>query len=201
MSAPEEEKKEPVKQLTPAQWAEVVTLWELGETQLEDLSKKYGISISGLSKGLRSRGATKGSRAHEVAAKVKEAAIAARVEDTVSAEQERQAKIGETRKQHYDWAKAISAQTMNLIAKAVQAGRPVESEMGNIKALRQAMATLAIGRSERFAVLNADDDMGEGELPVLGIEDLSDAEIEEMQRADDNDDAILAEENPVVELV
>lgn len=188
----------PVKQLTPAQWAEVVTLWELGEVKLEDLSTRFGISISGLSKGLKARGVTRGSRAHEVAAAVKKTVIAAREEDALTDEQERQRKIKETRAQHYDWAKGLAQQVMASFAKAQKAGDPFSTEMGNIKVLRQGLAALEIARRERFAVLNADDDLGEGELPTLPIEDLTEEEIKRIQNSDGNDDLIVVDEDDVV---
>lgn len=197
-----EEPKDSKVQLTPAQWAEIVMLWELGEVKADELVARFGISLSGIKKGLQSRGVTRGSRAHEVAARVKETVLAARGEDSLTEEQERQKRIKDTRSQHYDWAKMLGQQVVGAYIKAQKDGRPFESEFGNIKTLRMGLAALEIARKERFAVLNADDDMGEGELPTLPMEDLSDHEIGEMQKTDDNEDLILAGlEDDVVELV
>lgn len=191
MSGEAEEDDKGVR-LTPAQWAEVVTLWELGEVTLEHLSERFGISVSAVYKGLRKRGATKGSRAHEVAAKVKAGVLKAAEESGVSAEEERQNRIKETRQQHYDWAKMLSQQIVGSLAKAQKEMREFASESANVKTLRFALSALEIARKERFAVLNADDDLGEGELPTLPLEDLSPADILELQKSDDNDDLILA---------
>lgn len=195
---PEKEESSP-KQLTPAQWAEVVMLWELGEVKLEELSTRFGISISGLSKGLKARGVTRGSRAHEVAAAVKKTVLAAREDDALTDEQERQRKIKDTRTQHYDWAKGLATQVMAAFARAQKAGDPFSSELANIKTLRQGLAALEVARRERFAVLNADEDMGDGELPTLPIQDLSEAEIAILQKADGDDAEILLEDDDIVE--
>lgn len=196
---------EAASHLTPAQWAEIVELWELGEVKMEELTTRFGISISGLSKGLKKRGVTRGSRAHEVAARIRSAVLATKAEDATTTETIRQDRIRETRDEHYKVSKFISGQiTAAMVRVSKSPGGVIADEMGNLKAWRMAAAALAITRNERFAVLNANDDLGEGELPTLPMEDLSEAEILEYQRRDDNDDELLSDitgiESDIVDL-
>src|SRR4051812_21461934 len=85
------------KFLTPAQWAEIVALWELGEVTLDELSSRFEISPGGISKGLKKRGATKGSRAKEIADRVTKTVLKAHEDEALSAAEERQRKINETK--------------------------------------------------------------------------------------------------------
>lgn len=55
------------RRLTPAEWEQVVVLWESGSVTLQDLSDRFGITKAALHDGLKKRGAVKGSRAKEFA--------------------------------------------------------------------------------------------------------------------------------------
>jgi len=187
---PEEADEVTGKVLTPAEWAEVVTLWELGKVTLSDLSDKFKISPAGLSKGLKKRGAVKGSRAREVSEAVAKTVLKETAEEALTAAEERQAKINETRKSHYDYAKMLSQQIVGRLAKAQQEKRPFETEIGNIKTLRLAAQGLATLRQERFAILDADKALDQDELPELVIRDLTDDEITKLRNVDTADDGL-----------
>jgi hypothetical protein len=188
--SPEDADETTGKVLTPAEWAEVVTLWELGKVTLVDLSAKFGISPAGLSKGLKKRGAVKGSRAKEVGDAMAKAVLKVTEEDALTAAEERQAKINETRKSHYDYAKMLASQIMGRLAKAQKDERPFESEMNNIKTLRIAAQGLATIRQERFAILDADKAVDQDELPELVIRDLTEDEITKLRNVDTEDDGL-----------
>jgi hypothetical protein len=177
--------------LTPAEWAEAVTLWELGTMKLRELAAKFRISEAGMSKGLTKRGATKGSRAKEVAATVAKTVLKAAEDEALTAAEERQRKINETKAQHYEWSKMLGQQIMARLAAAQKDGRAFETEIVNIKTLRIAVAGLGQIRQERYAILDADRQIDEDELPTLVIQDLSEAEIERLRSADEDIDGSL----------
>lgn len=176
------------KTLSPAEWAEIVEIVELGSFKsYEEIARKYGITAAGISKGLHKRGVTKGSRAHEVAARVRSTVLKEAEESTLSALELRRMRIEETRRQNYDWQKMISAQIMGRLVSAQKEGRPFGSEAANIKALRWASAALATARQERFAVLDAENEIDTNELPELRIRDLSEEEIAVLRTTDGDD--------------
>jgi hypothetical protein len=59
--------------LTPSQWAEIRALWETGETTLNELSERYGVTTRTLQAHFAKQKAVKGSKAKEIAAAVTEA--------------------------------------------------------------------------------------------------------------------------------
>jgi hypothetical protein len=177
--------------LTEAQWVEVVDLWERGEVRLDDLSARFGISAPALSKGLKRRGAVKGKRAGETAKAVSEALKDAAVEEALSGAELRAKRIAETRDQSYTWVEGIQKMTMQVLVEAKRDHKPFSVVAGDLKALRTAMNTIAMGRQERWAILDMENEVDDQTLPELVIRDLTENEIEALRQQDD-EDALLA---------
>jgi len=190
-ATPSETAPEEKRRLTPAEWAEIVTVWELGKVTLDDLNKQFGISVAAISKGLKSRGATKGSRSHEIAAEVTRATIRTSEEQAFSAAAERKRKIEETKAEAYQWARTLQQQIVGQFVKAQKDELPFEAVMGNIKTLKIAIDALEKGRQTRYAVLNADQDVDAEQLEQLVISNLTNEEIEKLKQMDEDDGLLL----------
>ncbi len=58
--------------LSPAEWEQIVAIYEHGQDTMEGLSKKFGISTVAINRGLKKRGVVKGSKAYVYADAVSE---------------------------------------------------------------------------------------------------------------------------------
>lgn len=202
---PEDEIEPGGRRLTPAEWAEACELWNMAEVAtFAELAARYGISATGLSKGLKKRGATHGSKKkalEEAAAKAAlEATRAATAKTTAAAIVEeatfaslRKGRIEETKTQHYDWITMIGKLTMAELVKAQRAGEAFANVGGNLKALRNAAAIITMVRDERYTLLEAYDEVDEKSLPELVIRDLTENELETLRARNDDDDGLVIE--------
>lgn len=175
------------KRLTPAQWAEIKELWELGTADVPEICERFGMKPETLRKRVLRAGLKKGSRAHEVAAATRagvkaaaSAAAGAPVAATKTAEElsaERRARIESIREEHLRYNGDLAKLAMSCIAGAVRAGRPPATEDGNLKAIERTVKTLAKIREERWELLDAHGIVNEDELPELSIKNLTDEHI------------------------
>lgn len=186
MSDPKDTHEKEIR-LTPAQWAEAVALWELGQVTLRDLSAKFGISEPSLSAGLKKRGAVKGSRAHEIGKAAADAAAKAAITEAEDQAEKRKRRIVETKERHYEYADSLAKLIMKEIVDTVRAGKPVGVSLKSIQALRLAAAGLKDIRAERYAILDVDAEIDQDQLPELTIRELTQDEVEKMRSADDAD--------------
>ena len=194
----EEKKAKETKRLSPVQWEEIKTLWELGEVTLSELSDRYGISNSALSQGLKHRGATRGSRAKELAKVVEKKAAEAVAEIPFSAT--KQQRIEQTKRQHYEWSEFIGKATMGRLALAQRESRPFSSEMHNLKALRVAAVTVGDVLKQRYHILDVENQVEEGALPILEIVGMDDDRIKAIRETQDlGDDDLLPTLDPDLE--
>jgi hypothetical protein len=157
--------------LKARQWAEAVTLWELGEVTLADLSKRYGLTVSAFGQYFQKHGIVKGSKAAEHSRRVQEAvADIATADASVMA-----ARIRDTKEEHYRMAVALAKLAWGEILTAKQNGAPMVSVLGNLKALDAAMGVLKKAREERYAVLglNSDNCVDQDGLPQLVVSELT----------------------------
>lgn len=184
-----EEKTE--KRLTPAEWEEATTLYELGECTIVDLSNRFGISASAFSQKFRKNGVIKGSRRAEIAKKIEEKVKESAADAAGSFASARRTRIEETKTQSYQTQTMIHALTHQIMLEAKKASKPFATIVNDLKALRLASAIIATTRQERYALLNADEDLDQNELPILRFEDLTADEIEAFQNIDE-DDGLLA---------
>lgn len=183
MTDPEEKSR----RLTPVQWQEAATLYELGDTTMSEIADRYGVSVGAVSQMFRKMGVERGSRAHEVKAKVAEKAVEAVADAAASFAQDRKTKILETKFQSYKSLEMIHVLTHKAVVEAKASGRPLGSLVDDLKALRLASAIFAQTRAERFAVLDADNDVDEASLPEIHIRDLTEVEIATLQSGDETD--------------
>lgn len=171
--------------LTPKQWAEAETLWELGDVALADLASKFGISEQAVSQHMKKKGVKRGKRAAEHAKKVSDEVARQALEDAAVAA----ARIRETKEEHYKMAAGVAKLTWSEVLTAKQSGAPLATITNNLKALEVATNILAKARVERYAVLGLDKDkeIEDDKLPVLEIAELTQDEIEELRDRDFNE--------------
>lgn len=183
----------PTKKLTDAQWAEIVTLYELGEHSAADLSKRFGVTPSALSQHFKKNGIVKGSRSGEIAKAVEKEVKAAHVAAVVTFESKRRQRIEETRENTYLFLDNISKSAMKLLVEAGKASLPPASVYADLKALRLAAAIVEQTRVGRLDVLQANRDIDEESLPNLVIDDLTDDDIKahHARNEAESDDDIL----------
>ena len=176
--------KKPVR-LTPKQWAEAETLWELGDVALADLAKKFGITEQAVSQHMKKKGVQRGKRAAEHAKKVSDEVARQALEDAAVAA----ARIRETKEEHYKMAAGVAKLTWSEVLTAKQNNVPLATITNNLKALEVANNILARSRAERYAVLGLDKDHEpeDDKLPVLEIAELTQDEIEELRDRDFNE--------------
>lgn len=173
------------KRLTPKQWAEAEALWESGFVTYEDLRKKFGLAQSSFERHFKKKGIVKGAKAAATKKKVEEKLEAAAIDEaTVLA-----ARIRETKEQHYTMANNLGKLIWSEILEAKRNNQPVAVAMNNIKTLREAIASLAVVRAEKWSVLGLDkpDAVDPDELPELVISELTAEQIEELRRRDESE--------------
>lgn len=177
------------KRLSQKQWAEAESLWELGQVTLAELSEKYGKHQSLFWKHFSKRGIKKGSKAEVMKDRIHEAAVNAATEDMKLL----QARIRETKDEHYKMAQALAKLTWSEVLTAKQSGTPFGAKLNDLRALDSAMNVLAKARQERYAVLGLDKDdfVDEEGLPELVISELTQEQIELLNARDASEELEL----------
>lgn len=181
--------KEELKRLTTAQWTEICTRYELGETKAKDLSTEFGISGSALHAYFKRHGIKAGSKKHVVAAAVTSAVTAA-ITGPGSFTDQRKTRIEDAKKQALEDVLLIRSWARKTVADSLKAIPPKApaSIYHDLKAIRMASAIFTQNRQERYSILEIAHDIDEDELPTLEIEDLSSKEITELQSKSDDED-------------
>lgn len=182
------------RRLTPAEWAQIKDLWELGTADATEICARFKIKPDTLAKRIKRAGIRRGSRAHEVAKANTAATVKATEKTAEELTAERKVKIEKTKSEHLQWTEILARQAMALIAKAKQEDRPFSTEDKNLKALERAMKIVVAARDERFTLLDAHDEVDDRELPQLVIRDLTEAEIKARRDAQEADDAEILDE-------
>ncbi|MBP2498261.1 peptidyl-tRNA hydrolase [Methylobacterium sp. PvP062] len=182
------------RRLTPAEWAQIKDLWELGTADASEICARFKIKPDTLAKRIKRAGIRRGSRAHEVAKANTAATVKAAEKTAEELTAERKQKIEKARSEHLNWTTILAQQAMALVAKAKQEDRPFSTEDKNLKALERAMKIVVAARDERFTLLDAHDEVDDRELPQLVIRDLTDAEIKARRDAQEADDAEILDE-------
>jgi hypothetical protein len=165
--------------LTPREWAEAESLWETGQVTINDLVKKFGRSPAAFAKHFQRTGTKRGAKEKalkkRVAAAVEEAAV---TESTVLA-----ARIKETKEETYKITQGLTKLAWNELVEAKNAGTPIGTRLNNLKSIKTAMETIALGKDVRFSVLGIDkgDSTDPTQIPDLLIKELTAVEIEELQ--------------------
>jgi hypothetical protein len=179
--------------LAPSRWAEIRALWETGETTLSELSDRYGVATRTLQAHFAKQDTVKGSKAKEIAAAVTEAVFADNFEDR----DVRIAKGREARSKAFANASTIEALIMAQVQEAQKDPTASFRATGAIKALSIAAQALERIHAMKWSALGLDRQEDTDELPGIVIMDLGEEELEEMRRAqgedDDDVDAMLVE--------
>ena len=194
----EAEEKKTIK-LSDEQWAEARALCETGVMRGSEIARKFGVSASAVSQHFTANGVTYGSKRASVTAAVTAAAAGKIAEAVAPFAAKRVERIEETKSQHYQYAAWIAQENMRLMVDAKKAGSAISTVANDIKTLRYAMATLAMARQERYAVLEADKHTDVEELPSIEIVDLTDMQIKELRDSALMDDLDIAEDLPQIE--
>jgi hypothetical protein len=173
-----------IKRLTTVQWAEVEELWALGDVTLDELSARYKLNPTYLSKQLAKRGVSKGSKAELVRERVRESIQQGEL-NAISDALER---VRETKSEHYNYNKVLSRLLFKLIADQVKGGKSISGVKEEIRTIRDAMQALSIGRNERWSVLGLDKDIDTGEeKTTLVIKEMTADDIEAERKRQDRD--------------
>lgn len=186
------------RRLKPAEWKKICVLWERGEATAKELCAEYGVSKSALFEYFKRNGIVWKSKIEEVAEETTTAASATPgVSEFIL---KRQARVEQTKEQHYEYHRVTDQLIMQLVVKAARPDPAtglvpgMASVAADLKALRQAKAALSIGRRERLVVLGAENEFDERELASLTIEEKSDAEIRKIAASEaESDDEIIGE--------
>jgi hypothetical protein len=172
-------------------WAEIEGLWETGDATLPDLEARYSVSRRALQARFAKRKIVKGAKAAQMAAAVKEEVFAENLADINTTT----ARAKETREAAYQNAVVVENLIMAQLAAAQKDPSQALKAAAAIKALSLAAAGLERIHSLKWRALGLDkDSVQQDQLPVLLIEDLSEAEIKAMQDGhaeDDGDDDII----------
>lgn len=181
------------KRLTQAEWAAIVTKWELGTHTLKQLAEDYGVSLTAIKQGLNSRKAKRGCRAHEIAEQTAEEQKSARQKDAETA-----TKIKE---KFLKYTEALSSITMRKVMEQHAAKRPLEEIKGEMDALRKAATIIATMRDENFHLLGLyRDEMLDEDLPEIIFSEMTKEDLEAIQNGFEDEAAvILSDDDPIVD--
>lgn len=180
------DKKTPAKgskHLTAPEWAEACELWRSGSVTLNDLAHRFGKAAETFSRKFKAEGIVKGERVAEMQQQV-QATVKKQINDDAAILAKR---IRDTKEQHYAMAEGLSKLTWNEITQARQNNQPMAVAQNNLKALQTAAQTLKALREERWAILGLDnpDQITDDELPELVISELTQEQIMELQRREE----------------
>jgi hypothetical protein len=176
--------EEPMARLNEEQWAEIESIWERAGATADDLADRFGVSRRAIFDRMKKRGIERGSKAEEVAGAIKDSLA----DEAVRRAGEIARRIEATKEEHYKFADQIAKLVMRELANAQRDGRPFATVDANIKTLQKAASTLATVRQERWTVLGIDNIQGDDEIPELHIEDLTQDQINDLQKQSDEDE-------------
>jgi hypothetical protein len=167
------------KRLSATEWATIVTLAERGEKNLRELSEQFGVSISAISKGLKSRGITMGSRLSEVMGEV---------DDVARAERERKVKQANLSVEQFaKYNDAVVKLMMKRVIDGSQSPGGIAIAGAEVLVLKNTLAGLRIAREEQWDILDIKDLLGENaELPDLNVGEYTPEEIEQIKQANED---------------
>jgi DNA-binding transcriptional regulator YhcF (GntR family) len=177
--------------LSPADWAQVVTLYSRGEKTVRDLADQFGVSPQAIHKGLRQRGITKGSRIADVEGEIEDEAEKARREKVKAAI----AKADQFGKFNEFFVQIL----VKRIRDANENGS-LAAANGDVITIKNAMATLAKGRSEAWDIHKIEEMLQESEeLATLNVGEYTEDELETIRAA--NEEAYQASMEDIDNLV
>ncbi len=166
------------KQLTESEKAEAITLWQNGDTTLSDLEKRFGRNRSTFLSLFEAAGVKKGEKAAETRIEVEKAVQAAATADATLLA----SRITETKEEVFKMSSGVRKLIWQAILKAKTENLPLESQLGTIRTLKEAMQGIKLTQELSYEVLglNKEDKEGdEDDLPELVFHELT---VEDAQR-------------------
>lgn len=148
-------------QITPANWATIVVLYQRGEKNTRELAEQFGVTRQAIEKGLKSRNIERGSRLDEVRNDANDAARSEIVR-----------RVSEANKIKSDHARRVSAIVKIAMRKIVTAeqAQNLPSVNADMVMLGKALKIGAKGREEILRILDIDHLKDQhDELPDLNI--------------------------------
>jgi transposase-like protein len=167
------------KRLSPAEWAEIVVLYERGEASQQELADRFGVSRQAIGSGLRERDIVMGSKLGDVRAEAEDIAAEKRAIRT------REAADFKSRYSKYN--SLIGNIVMKKISEAEQpGGAGLASVNAQLVTLRTASQIIKRVREENYALMDiAELDTDDDQLPELGVSVYTDNEIDQITRANE----------------
>ena len=166
--------------LAASTWAEVRALWEVGDRTLEELSDRFGVSHRTLQNHFKRHGCGKGAKAAAVAAAVMKKVF----EEELGDPELKLKRAKDARESAHNNAVVIERRLMEAVASAKLDHPPTV-----VKMLGNAAAALSRLHDLKFRALGLDGDADQGgDLPVLEFVDLTNPELEEIRRGQEEDD-------------
>lgn len=166
--------------LNSARQAEAIAFWKSGTATLEELSVKFKVNKSTLSRLFKKNGAEK-NETKDATTKIAESAVtAAIINDSIIFAQ----RVKETKEEHYKIATMITRIISSKVANTQKEGKSHTSIAGDVKTLQQAAMALKILREERYATLgiSTDDVSDDRPMPDLIVQELTVEDIQQMSR-------------------
>lgn len=173
--------------LTPAQRAEVITLWQAGDTTLADLVKRYKKAPGTFSSLFTKHGIKKGSAAAELAAKATAVLETRMLEDV----EQHANRIAQSREQHYKMTDGLAKLAWSELVRARQAGLDIAGLKDLMQTLKLAGDVIGGARKELWTILGVDEHMKSKEindLPELTVRELTTDEIVQLADAEEIDE-------------
>lgn len=187
------------KRLTPAEWEQVVVLWESGAVTLQDLEDRFGISKPSLSEGLKKRGAVKARRAKE---------FAKQTEESLKSDAQRKAEeIKKFRGQYQKYGDYIMTSAILELQALRSKPRSERSREDNARiftAIKYVAEIYAHVRDNKFHLYDLYNEQDQDDdLPDIGVTEYTPDEIEAINNRFEvpllqQDDAILTEAQQVL---
>lgn len=177
------------KILTTSEKAEAIALWKAGDVTLEELESRFHRDRSTFVRLFNKEGVTKGEAREAHEKKVTEAVETAAVGDAAL----QATRIREAKERGYKMVTAIQGALFNLAIRAKQENVSIAVFHPEIKAYKDMLTGLKIGREDLWAILGLDQETkpGEGDdLPELVIKELSATEIKQMHKTMEETNAL-----------
>ena len=193
------------KRLPASAWACARAEWETGETTLEGLAVKYGVSRRALQAHFRKASSAKGSKAKEIAKEVAAAVFA-----PLEFDKSERIRLGrETRNADYENALRVERAILAQLDEAEKDGPSAFRASAAIKTLSLAAQALERVQGLKWRALGLDRETETDELPRIEIVNLLEEDIAAIRDAresdglecdsdDDDRDAAESDESVVV---
>jgi len=168
-------KKKP--QLKNSQWAEMAAWWESGEVTLKELSAKFGVHESTISRYMDLNGHIKGSKAEEFAEEIRQ-----RIADELAGDViETVKRVKQIKEDYLRRMDMVSRLVEKEISNAINSKLPMQTALHNVRAIGEMTKVFATARSETYLLLGVrelEEKAMADDIPELLISELTSNDIE-----------------------